>query len=45
MGCLINLKGFITKANLYVTILRSYDMLIGMDWLELHDVILNHKMK
>ena len=33
------------KANLYVTILGSYDIMIGIDWLESHEVILNYKMK
>jgi hypothetical protein len=26
-------------------ILGSYEIVIGMDWLESHDVILNYKMK
>jgi hypothetical protein len=33
------------KVNLYFTILGTYDIVIGMDWLELHDAILNCKMK
>jgi hypothetical protein len=33
------------KDNLYITILGSYDVVIGMDWLESHDVILNCNMK
>jgi hypothetical protein len=33
------------KVDLYVTVLGSYDIMIGMDWLELHDAILNCKMK
>ena len=33
------------KVDLYVTILGSYHIVIGMDWLESHDVILNYKMK
>jgi hypothetical protein len=36
---------FVTRAYLYVTILGSYDAVIGMDWLESHEVILNYKMK
>jgi hypothetical protein len=44
-GCSLNLGEFVTRANLYVTILGSYDVMIGMDWLESHDVILNCKMK
>jgi hypothetical protein len=44
-GCALNLREFITRVNLYVTILRSYDIVIGMDWLETHEAILNCKMK
>jgi hypothetical protein len=35
----------VTSVNLYVTIFGSYDIVIGMDWLESHDAILNCKMK
>jgi hypothetical protein len=41
----INLGVFVTKSDLYVMILGSYDIVIGMDWLELHDAILNYKTK
>jgi hypothetical protein len=41
----INLGYFIMKSNLYVMILGSYDIVIDMDWLELHDAILNYKTK
>jgi hypothetical protein len=44
-GCILNLGEFVTRANLYVTILGSYDVVIGMDWLESHEAILNCKMK
>jgi hypothetical protein len=44
-GCVLNLGEFVTRANLYVTILGSYDVVIGMDWLESHDVIHNCKTK
>jgi hypothetical protein len=44
-GCILNLGEFVTRANLYVTILGSYDVVIGMDWLESHEVILNCKTK
>jgi hypothetical protein len=44
-GCILNLGDFVTKANLYITILRSYDVLIGMYRLESHEAILNCKMK
>jgi hypothetical protein len=43
--CRINLGDFVMKSDLYVTILGSYDIVIGMDWLESHDAILNCKMK
>jgi hypothetical protein len=43
--CTLNLREFFTKANLYVMILGSYDIMIGMDWLESHDAILNCKTK
>ena len=44
-GYSLNLGEFIARANLYVMILGSYDVLIGMHWLELHEVILNCKTK
>jgi hypothetical protein len=44
-GCSLNLGEFVTRANLYVTILRSYNIVIDMDWLKLHEAILNYKMK
>ena len=44
-GCALNLGEFVTRVNLYVTILGSYDVVIGMDWLESHEVILNCKTK
>jgi hypothetical protein len=31
MGCTLNLGEFFTRANLYVMILGSYDVVIGMD--------------
>ena len=45
MRCILNLGEFVTRANLYVTILGSYDVIIGMDWLESHEAILKCKMK
>ena len=44
-GCSLNLGEFVTKENLYVMILGSYDVMISMDWLESHEVILNCKTK
>jgi hypothetical protein len=41
----VNLGEFIMRVNLYVTILGSYDVVIGLDWLESHEAILNCKMK
>jgi len=35
------MNGFKTQANLNLLPLGSYDILIGMDWLEKHRVILN----
>jgi hypothetical protein len=43
--CALNLGEFVTRVSLYVTILGSYDIVIGMDWLETHDAILNCKKK
>jgi hypothetical protein len=43
--CALNRGEFVTRVNLYVTILGSYDVMIGMDWLESHEAILNCKMK
>jgi hypothetical protein len=45
MGCTLNMGEFVTRTNLYVTTLGSYDIMIGMDWLESHEAILNCKMK
>jgi hypothetical protein len=33
-GCTLNLGDFFTKANLYIMILGSYDVMMGMDYLE-----------
>jgi hypothetical protein len=44
-GCVLNLGDFVTRANLYVMILGSYDVVIGMDWLESHEAILKCQMK
>ena len=33
-GCALNLGEFVTRTNLYITILGFYDVVIGMDWLE-----------
>jgi hypothetical protein len=44
-GYALNLGEFVTRTNLYVTILGSYDVVIGMDWLESHEAILNCKTK
>ena len=39
--CEVNLNGFLTKVNLNILPLGSYDILIGMDWLEQHHVTLD----
>jgi hypothetical protein len=45
MGYSLNLGEFVTRANLYITTLGSYDVMIDMDWLESYDVILDCKME
>ena len=40
-GCEILMNDFNTHVDLNILPLGSYDMLIGMDWLEKHRVILN----
>jgi hypothetical protein len=44
-GCALDLGEFVMRVNLYVTILGSYDVVIGVDWLETHEAILNCKTK
>jgi hypothetical protein len=44
-GCILNLGEFFTRANLYVMILGSYDIMINMESLESHEVILNFNTK
>ena len=39
--CELVMNDFITHADLNILPLGSYDMLIGMDWLEKHGVMLN----
>ena len=39
--CIVNMDQFETSVKIYVLRLGSYDMLIGMDWLEQHRVVLN----
>jgi hypothetical protein len=43
--CEIDLGECIAKVPLYITILGSYDIVIGMDWLETHEAILDCKNK
>jgi predicted aspartyl protease len=43
--CIINLDEFLASVNLFFTTLGSYDIVIGMDWLESHNAILNYKTK
>jgi hypothetical protein len=43
--CSLNLGEFVTRANMYITILGSYDVVIGRDGLESHEAILNCKTK
>ena len=35
-NCIVYLGVCTTKLNVYVTALRVYDLIIGMDWLEAH---------
>jgi hypothetical protein len=39
--CPMDMNGLITKVYLNVIPLGSYDFLIGMDWLDIHHVILD----
>ena len=40
-NCKVNLNGFPTNVILNILPLGSYDILIGMDWLEQHHVMLD----
>jgi hypothetical protein len=43
-GCFININGVNTSIDLNIIPLGSYDVLIGMDWLDKHQVVLDcHK--
>jgi hypothetical protein len=44
-GCSINLNGLNTIVDLNIIQLGSYDILIGMDWLEKHHVVLDFHNK
>jgi len=35
-NCIMNIGGMVTKVKLYSTTLGAYDVIIGKDWLELH---------
>eukprot|EP00253_Pinus_taeda_P013432 PITA_13432 len=39
--CSVNIGGCDTKMNLYSTTLGTYDLIVGMDWLESHKAILD----
>lgn len=43
--CKISLETFDTLSNLRVIPLGSYDIVLGMDWLEQHQAILDYKVK
>jgi hypothetical protein len=43
--CLLDMNGLSTKVYLNIIPLGSYDCLIGMDWLEKHDVVLDYYNK
>ena len=40
-NCELLMNGFITNVDMNILTLGSYDMLIGLDWLEKHKVMLN----
>jgi len=40
MGCLLDMNGFNTFTNLKILPFGSYDVVIGMDWLDAHNVVL-----
>ena len=40
-NCEISIQDHVTRNNLNVLPLGSYDMIIGMDWLEKYKVVLN----
>ena len=44
-NCKIQMKYFTTLANLRVIPLGSYDIVLGMDWLEKHQVVMDCKDK
>jgi hypothetical protein len=44
-SCPMGMNGLSTKADLKIFPLRSYDFLIGMDWLEQHHAILDYHNK
>jgi hypothetical protein len=41
IGCLISLNGMSTNVDMNIIPLGYYDILIGMDWLEMHHVVLD----
>jgi len=43
--CILNLGDFVMKETMYVMILRSYDIVINMYWLESHESIVNGNTK
>jgi hypothetical protein len=45
IGCPIILNGVNTNVDINVIPLGSYDILIGMDWLEKHHVVLDFHNK
>jgi hypothetical protein len=42
---MVNMDGMETKVDLNILPLGSYDLLIGMDWLEKHSTIVNCRDK
>jgi predicted aspartyl protease len=40
-NCILDLGVCITRLKVYVTALRAYDLIIGMDWLESHRALVD----
>jgi microsomal dipeptidase-like Zn-dependent dipeptidase len=43
--CEIDLRDYVAKVSHYIMILGSYNIVIGMDWLETHEEVLDCKNK
>ena len=43
--CIVDLNGYLIEINLKILPLGSYDLLIGMDWSEQQNVVVNYLEK